>query len=98
VGQRTDCGRRHDYPELTLRLIEFMARFGRRCQPSYGEIIMNKNQVKGQKDKVKGKAKEVTGKVTGNKAMEHKGKVEKHGGKAQAAYGDLKHDIKGSKK
>ncbi|WP_372612627.1 CsbD family protein, partial [Halomonas sp.] len=44
------------------------------------------------------KAKEVTGKATGDKAMEHKGKVEKHGGKAQAAYGDLKHDIKESQK
>jgi len=56
--------------------------------------FMNKNQIKGRADEAKGKIKEVTGKVTGDKSMEYKGKAEKHGGKTEAAYGDLKRDVK----
>ncbi len=56
---------------------------------------MNKDQVKGRADEAKGKIKEVTGKVIGNKRMEYEGKADKHGGKAQAAYGDIKSDLKG---
>jgi uncharacterized protein YjbJ (UPF0337 family) len=55
---------------------------------------MNKNQVKGRADEAKGKVKEVTGKVLGNKRMETEGKVEKQSGKTEAAYGDLKRDVK----
>lgn len=55
---------------------------------------MNKNQVDGRADEAKGKAKEVTGKVTGDKDMEYEGKAEKTGGKTEAAYGDIKSDIK----
>lgn len=58
---------------------------------------MNKHQIKGRKDKMKGKVKEVAGKVFGDKTMEQKGKAGKHGGKAQAAFGDLKHDLKKGK-
>jgi uncharacterized protein YjbJ (UPF0337 family) len=61
-----------------------------------GESIMNKNQIKGRADEAKGKIKEVTGKVIGNKRMEYEGKAEKHGGKTEAAYGDLKRDVKKS--
>jgi len=55
---------------------------------------MNRNQVTGRTDQAKGKIKEVTGKVTGNKRMESEGTVQKLGGKTEAAYGDLKNDIK----
>jgi len=55
---------------------------------------MNKDQTKGHLDEAKGKIKEVTGKIVGNDDLELKGKVQNIGGKAQAAYGDLKSDIK----
>jgi len=55
---------------------------------------MNKNQIKGRANEAKGSLKEVAGKVSGNKSTEVKGKIEKQGGKAEAAYGDLKSDIK----
>jgi uncharacterized protein YjbJ (UPF0337 family) len=55
---------------------------------------MNKHQVTGRTDQAKGKVKEVTGKVTGNERMEAEGTVQKLGGKTEAAYGDLKNDIK----
>jgi uncharacterized protein YjbJ (UPF0337 family) len=59
---------------------------------------MNKNQVKGRKDEAKGKVKEVTGKAIGNKSMENRGKVEKLTGQTEAAYGDLKQDVKKASK
>lgn len=59
---------------------------------------MNKNQVKGRKDETKGRVKEAAGKMFGDNTMEHKGKAGKHDGKAQAAFGDLKHDIKKGKR
>lgn len=55
---------------------------------------MNKDQTHGRIDEAKGKVKEVAGKIVGNKDLELKGKVQNTGGKAQAAYGDLKEDIK----
>jgi uncharacterized protein YjbJ (UPF0337 family) len=55
---------------------------------------MNKHQVTGRTNQAKGKVKEVTGKVTGNERMEAEGTVQKLGGKTEAAYGDLKNDIK----
>ncbi len=55
---------------------------------------MNKDQVKGRVKEAKGKVKEVTGRVLGDKTMENKGKLENVTGKAQAAYGDVKEDIK----
>jgi uncharacterized protein YjbJ (UPF0337 family) len=58
------------------------------------ERIMNKDQAKGRVEEVKGKIKEVAGKVVGNKDLELKGKIQGGSGKVQAAYGDLKDDIK----
>jgi len=59
---------------------------------------MNKDQTKGRIEEAKGKVKEVTGNLIGNDELELKGKIQKSGGKAQAAYGDLKEDIKGASK
>ncbi len=55
---------------------------------------MNKDQVKGRVEQAKGSVKEVAGKVVGNKNLEAEGKVDKVVGKTQAAYGDLKKDVK----
>ena len=55
---------------------------------------MNKDQAKGRVKEVKGKVKEVAGRAVGNVNLEQKGKIEKTAGKAQAAYGDLKNDLK----
>lgn len=60
------------------------------------EITMNKDQAKGRIEEAKGKVKEVAGKVVGNKDLELKGKIQGASGKTQAAYGDLKADIKKS--
>ena len=59
---------------------------------------MNKDQVKGRFEEAKGKAKEVAGRVVGNDKLELKGKTQKSDGKAQAAYGDLKKDVKDASK
>lgn len=59
---------------------------------------MNKDQAKGRIEEVKGKIKEVTGNLVGNEELESKGKIQKSGGNAQAAYGDLKEDIKDANK
>jgi uncharacterized protein YjbJ (UPF0337 family) len=61
-----------------------------------GEQTMNKDQVKGRSKEAKGKAKEAIGKITGDKSTENKGKLEKNVGKAQAAYGDIKNDVRKS--
>lgn len=55
---------------------------------------MNKDQAKGRVEEVKGKVKEVAGNLVGDEDLALKGKIQKSGGKAQAAYGDLKQDIK----
>ena len=57
-------------------------------------MSMNKDQVKGRVKEVEGKVKEVAGKLTGNERLEAKGRIEKNVGKAQAAYGDVKKDVK----
>ena len=54
---------------------------------------MNKDQVKGRVTEAKGKAKEVTGKVF-SQDLENQGKLQNARGKVQAAYGDLKEDVK----
>jgi len=43
---------------------------------------------------VDGNVKEAAGKIVGNKNLEAKGKVQKAVGKVQAAFGDLKDDLK----
>ncbi|MEP7084355.1 MAG: CsbD family protein [Betaproteobacteria bacterium] len=55
---------------------------------------MNKDQIKGRVEEVKGKVKEVTGAITGDTGLEVEGKVQKNLGKGQAAYGDVKRDVK----
>jgi uncharacterized protein YjbJ (UPF0337 family) len=64
----------------------------------YQEHTMNKDQAKGHIEEAKGKVKEVAGKLVGNDDLELKGKIQKSGGKVQAAYGDLKEDIKDASK
>ena len=62
------------------------------------ELTMNKDQAKGRLEEAKGKVKEVAGNLVGNDDLELKGKLQKSGGKIQAAYGDLKEDIKDASK
>jgi len=54
---------------------------------------MNKDQVKGRVTEATGKAKEVAGTVF-SKDLKNKGKMQNTLGKVQAAYGDLKEDVK----
>ncbi len=61
-------------------------------------MSMNKEQVKGRGKEAEGKMKEVAGKLVGNETLEAKGKVQKFLGKAQAKFGDVKQDMKDSKK
>jgi uncharacterized protein YjbJ (UPF0337 family) len=61
-------------------------------------MSINKDQVKGRVNEAKGKIKEVSGALVGNETMEAKGKVQKNLGKAQAKYGDIKHDVKDATK
>ena len=58
----------------------------------------NKDQVEGRIKEAKGKVKEVAGKLVGNESLEAKGKVQKTLGRAQAKFGDVKQDVKDSKK
>ena len=58
----------------------------------------NKDQVEGRVNEAKGKFKQVAGKIVGNEKMEEKGRVQKILGKAQAKFGDVKQDLKDSKK
>jgi uncharacterized protein YjbJ (UPF0337 family) len=58
---------------------------------------MNKDQVKGRIKVAEGSAKEVAGKVSGKDSLELEGKLQKAAGKAQASYGDFKHDLKKDK-
>ena len=55
---------------------------------------MNKDQTTGRINEAKGKVKEVVGDLVGNKELEVKGKIQNTEGKAQAAFGDVKEDIK----
>jgi uncharacterized protein YjbJ (UPF0337 family) len=58
----------------------------------------NKDQVRGRVKEAQGKVKEVAGKLVGNEKLEAKGKIQKVLGKAQAKFGDVKQDMKDSKK
>ncbi len=58
----------------------------------------NKDQVKGRVKEAEGKIKETAGALVGNDRLEIKGKIQKNLGKAQATYGDAKHDLKDSTK
>lgn len=59
-------------------------------------MSINKDQIKGRVTEAKGKAKEIAGKLVGNEKLEAKGKVQEIAGKAQAAFGDLKKNVKDS--
>ena len=61
-------------------------------------MTTNKDQVEGRVKEAKGKIKEIAGTVVGNEKLEAKGKVQKTLGRAQARFGDVKQDIKDSKK
>jgi len=61
-------------------------------------MSMNKDQVKGRTKEAEGKIKEVAGKLVGNEKLEEKGTVQKVLGEAQAKFGDVKKDVKDSKK
>jgi uncharacterized protein YjbJ (UPF0337 family) len=76
-----------EYPSTACRTIA-----GVGCQEQVMSI--NKDQIKGRVKEAKGKIKEVSGALVGNEKMEAKGKVQKNLGKAQAKYGDVKHDVK----
>ncbi|MCY1212804.1 CsbD-like protein [compost metagenome] len=55
---------------------------------------MNKDQMRGRVTEAAGKVKEAFGKMTGNKQTQVAGTLKKDIGKTQAAYGDVKADIK----
>lgn len=61
-------------------------------------MSMNKDQVKGRVKEAQGRFKEAAGKLVGNETLEAKGKVQKVLGEAQAKFGDVKQDVKDSKK
>ena len=64
----------------------------------FQELTLNKDQAKGRIEEAKGKVKEVAGNLVGNDELELKGQIQKSGGKVQAAYGDLKEDLKDASK
>jgi uncharacterized protein YjbJ (UPF0337 family) len=59
---------------------------------------INKDQVEGRVKEAAGKVQETTGKAMGNGVQQAKGIARKVGGAAQAAYGDVKEDLKDSAK
>ena len=61
-------------------------------------MSMNKDQIKGRVKEAEGNIKQVAGKLVGNKTLEAKGKIQKTIGEAQARFGDVKQDVKDSKK
>ena len=71
-------------------------RAGRLPAGELEEYLMgiNKDQVKGRVKEAEGTIKEAAGKAVGNEKLEARGKVQKIVGKAQAAFGDVKQDLK----
>jgi uncharacterized protein YjbJ (UPF0337 family) len=61
-------------------------------------MSINKDQVKGRVEEAKGSIKEGTGKLVGDEMLEAKGNIQKNLGKVQAKVGDVKQDLKDSKK
>ena len=55
---------------------------------------MNKDQTNGRISEAQGKVKEVAGRIVGNEKLELKGKIQNTAGKVQAAFGDVKADLK----
>ena len=61
-------------------------------------MSMNKDQSSGRVKEAKGKIREFAGKLVGNEKLEAKGKAQRILGKAQAKFGDVKHNVKKSSK
>ena len=59
---------------------------------------INKDQVKGRGKEVEGKVQETVGKIVGNKSQQAKGNVTKNLGQLQAKVGDVRQNLKDSKK
>ena len=55
---------------------------------------INKDQVEGRVKEAAGKVQESAGKAVGSATQQAKGAAHKVGGAAQAAYGDLKENVK----
>jgi uncharacterized protein YjbJ (UPF0337 family) len=55
---------------------------------------MNFDQVKGRIEEVKGAVKSVAGRLIGSRQWEREGRTQNTSGKVQAAYGDLREDIR----
>ena len=74
------------------------------CRPVAGVPIQEqvvttyKDQTQGRIKQVQGKIKEAAGKLLGNKKLQAKGKAQKVRGKAQAKFGDVKQELKVTKK
>jgi uncharacterized protein YjbJ (UPF0337 family) len=64
------------------------------ARPFNGELIMNKEQIKGVSKDVAGKIQEGAGKLTDNKSQQAKGLLKQVEGKAEKALGDVKAAIK----
>jgi uncharacterized protein YjbJ (UPF0337 family) len=96
--QRRPC---EEISRITLQLSQSS---NTACRPFTGiryqeqVMSMNKDQVKGRVKEAEGKIKEVAGKLVGNETLQLKGKIQKTLGEAQAKFGDVKQDMKDSKK
>jgi uncharacterized protein YjbJ (UPF0337 family) len=59
---------------------------------------MNKDQIEGRVKEAEGKVQETAGKIVGNESQEARGNVTKNLGQLQVKVGDVKQDLKDSKK
>jgi len=59
---------------------------------------INKDQVEGRAKEAAGKIQEVAGKAVGSTTQQAKGMANKVAGQAQAAYGDVKENVKDAAK
>jgi uncharacterized protein YjbJ (UPF0337 family) len=61
-------------------------------------MSINKDQVEGRAKEAAGKVQEVAGKIVGNPTQQVKGNINKNVGAAQAKFGDVKSQVKDSKR
>jgi uncharacterized protein YjbJ (UPF0337 family) len=80
-----------EYMMITKRWRHLFPRFGH--NKLIKEILMNKDQIKGQVEEVKGKVEEAAGVILDDENMQIKGNIKKNVGKAQSILGDLKDAI-----
>jgi uncharacterized protein YjbJ (UPF0337 family) len=90
---------RTEIPRRPAQTFSSRQRAGRLPGSQFEEHVMgiNKDQVKGRVKEAEGTIKEAAGKTVGNERLQAKGKIEKVLGKAQAAFGDVKQDVKDAK-